>query len=161
MLEVADKVIDGIKAAREVAKQVKNAELQSQMADLVSATADLKMETADLKAEILSLREENERLKRDLELRQNLEYFHNAYWLRRDDGTFEGPFSPRPWELKDRMVRMKYNQQGHFGELGECCQYYCAETNDHATVPVSFLEEHDVQRAPEQKRPESDTHSDH
>lgn len=159
MLEIADKVIDGIKAAREVAKRIENAELQNQMADLVINTADLKMEMAELKAEIMDLREENAHLKREMELRRNLEYFHDAYWQRRDDGTFDGPFSPRPWDLKGKLVRMKFHQQGRF-DKGECCQYRCAETDDYATVPVTFLEEHDVRRAPDQKRADLGTSSD-
>ena len=47
MLEVADKVIDGIKTVREIASKIENAELLNQVADLMGDSADLKMEIAE------------------------------------------------------------------------------------------------------------------
>jgi len=64
MLEVADKVLAGVKAVREIAKKIHDVELLSRIADLMGDSADLKMEMAELKAEIIRVRDENDALKR-------------------------------------------------------------------------------------------------
>lgn len=107
MLEIADKVIEGIKAAREIAKRIENAELQSQMADLVMHTADLKMEMAELKSEIVTLRDENAAMKRKADLRSMMRVQENVLYLTEEvPGYNRGPFCPICFEKEDNMINV-------------------------------------------------------
>lgn len=113
MLEIADKVIDGIKAVRDVAKRIENAELQNQIADLIGNTADLKMEIAELKVEIIKLREENTSLKRKTDLRSKLRVENGAYYLNEKiDGYNQGPFCTLCHEKDSLLINVHHTSAG-------------------------------------------------
>lgn len=153
MLEIADKVIDGIKLLRETAKKMQNAELQGQIADLMLASADLKMEMAELKSEVVTIREANIELQGRLDVLTKVEFAYDAYWQRRNDGSLDGPFSLHFWDFEKKLVRMKEINKGNFGNgRGECYQYLHKAPDESTTVPLLFLEEHDVRRPIEVKK---------
>jgi len=114
MLEIADKVIDGIKAIREIAKRTENAELLSQIADLIMSSADLKMEVADLKSEVLRLREENAALRKRADLRAKMRQQENGLLVPTEEipGYGLGPFCPVCFEKEGYLIRP---QEGRVG----------------------------------------------
>ena len=104
MLEIADRVIDGIKTVREISKRIQDAELHNQIADLITNTADLKMEIAELKSAIIELREENNTLQRKKTLREKMKVQNRLLYLNEDvPGYNQGPFCPLCFE-KDTLV---------------------------------------------------------
>ena len=111
MLEIADKVIDGIKAVREIARRIQNAELQSQIANLMVSSADLKMEIADLKSEILRLREENSTLKKKADLRAKMRVEKRMLYPREEiPGYGSGPFCPICFEKDGYLLTLWQNR---------------------------------------------------
>jgi hypothetical protein len=105
MLEIADKVVDGIKAIREIAKRIENAELQSHIADLMMSSADLKMEVAELKSNILQLREENAAVKKRAELRARMRVENGLLVpIEEIPGYGRGPFCPVCFEKEGYLI---------------------------------------------------------
>lgn len=115
MLEIADKVIEGIKLLRETAKKMQNAELQGQIADLLLSSADLKLEMAELKADVLKVREENAELKRKNDLRANVEMRGNLAYLKAPvPGYNQGPFCPICLETDGKLINIWESTLGWF-----------------------------------------------
>ena len=115
MLEVADKVIAGIKTVREIARKIENAELLNQVADLMGDSADLKMEIAELKSEIIGLRNENTDLKRKKDIRAKVEIRNGACYLTEPvPGYNEGPFCPICLETEGILVNVGRRTGGQF-----------------------------------------------
>ena len=113
MLEYADKVIDGIKKLREIAKKIESAELQGQIADLMLASADMKLEMADLKSEMFKVQEENARLKRKADIRGNIEMRGNHIFLTNPmPGYNQGPFCPICFETNEILVNIWESMTG-------------------------------------------------
>jgi hypothetical protein len=110
MLEVADKVIEGVKAIREIAQKLHDADLQNQIADLLNNSANLKLELAEQKAELLNLRTENEDLKRGRDLRQRLIRKDSVLQLIAPDPFYgDGPFCPICFENTSKLMQVFAN----------------------------------------------------
>ena len=123
MLEIADKVIDGIKTVRDIAKRLENAELLSRVADLVSAGADLKLETAELKAQIIGLMDENAALKRKADIRANMTVRDRVcYPITPIPGYGNGPFCPLCLEKEGVLIELGPGQFS--GRICTNCEKY-------------------------------------
>jgi hypothetical protein len=115
MLEIADKVIDGIKTLRDIAKRIENAELHSRFADLMMASADLKMEMAELKAEIFHLRQENAALKRKADLRSKMQVKDRLLYATEPIPGYDGgPFCPLCFEKEGILVNVWESTMGWY-----------------------------------------------
>jgi hypothetical protein len=64
--------------------------------------------------------EENKTLKEKLEFKNNLFFENNAYWLKREDGSKEGPFCSRCWDRNKNQIRMLVNPTRGFCSCPEC-----------------------------------------
>ena len=125
MLEIADKVIDGIKAIREIAKRIENAELQNQIADLLMSSADLKMEIADLKSEILGLREENATLKKKADLRAKMRVEDRLLYPKEEiPGYGPGPFCPICFEKDGYLITAHKSPHLSGWNCNNCKNYF-------------------------------------
>ncbi len=93
-------IIDDVKSVTKVIQQIDNVELYRQILDLQAEIMNVVEENRSLKSEILSLKE-------TLKTRESLEFEHNAYWKKNQDGTrSDGPFCSRCWDKENQTVRM-------------------------------------------------------
>jgi hypothetical protein len=98
-------VIDGIKAIRDVAKRIENAELQNHIAELMMSSADLKMEMAELKSDIVRLREENAALRKSADLRAKMHVKDGLLYPTEEiPGYGPGPFCPVCFEKDGHLI---------------------------------------------------------
>jgi hypothetical protein len=120
MLEIADRVIDGIKSVRDIARKLENAELNNRIADLINASADLKLELADLKVEIGRVKSENERLKYAADLRTDLQRKDGALYLNGNHPEYgPGPFCIRCYE-ENKLLMNIHPDDGQYWWCDRC-----------------------------------------
>jgi hypothetical protein len=74
------------------------------------ATIEAQERIMELREEAVRLKEENIKLKKriadlnfQLEIKKNLEYEHQVYWIKKGNGTRDGPYCPLCYD-KDRML---------------------------------------------------------
>lgn len=110
MLEIADKVIEGVKAVREIARRMENAELLNKIADLIINAADLKLEQAQQKTELLRLQSEIERMKQTDDLRKRLVRKNGVLHLAEPDAFYgDGPFCALCFENTSKLMQVFAN----------------------------------------------------
>lgn len=91
-------IIEGFKSATELIQKIDNIELYRKILDLQSEAMGLVDQNNVLK-------EENKELKEKLKIKDNLVYRNNVYWLRLQEGTEDGPFCSRCWDVDNKLVR--------------------------------------------------------
>jgi hypothetical protein len=98
IVETVTAVVAGLKQAHEVAKKLKNAELQNIIADLTCSVADLKIELADLRDQNLELRRKIDEFEQKADLRANIEIRGGLCYLPETvKGFGQGPFCLSCW----------------------------------------------------------------
>jgi hypothetical protein len=63
----------------------------------------------EMQKNILDLEEKNKSLNEKLKLKENVFFENNAYWLKKDDGSKDGPFCLRCWDKNQKLIRMQYH----------------------------------------------------
>jgi acyl-CoA reductase-like NAD-dependent aldehyde dehydrogenase len=92
-------VLDAIKKARDVARRLKDADMQEVL-------LDAQERVLALKEELLSLRAENVALKEQLAAKVSATFDGGAYWVKTERGR-DGPFCSRCQDVERRLVRLK------------------------------------------------------
>jgi hypothetical protein len=113
-------ILSSIKAASDIAKLLKEAdlslekaELRLKLADLISALADARIEIASIQ-ESLNLKDGQIReLEQALNIQRNLQYEEPSYWLREGDKR-EGPYCQRCYDKDRKLVRLQGYETGIF-----------------------------------------------
>ena len=86
-------LVDGIKAAIDVARKADNVDLLKDLIDVYERAVALQEENAELRARV-------QELERIRNLEDQLDFRDNSYWL--DD---DGPFCSLCWDDRQRLVR--------------------------------------------------------
>lgn len=114
--------------------------------DLIDPLIALQVAAMDLLKAYQELVEDNQALREQYrtsqdirQLESRVEFQHETYWLRREDGSLDGPFSTVPWDLERKLVRMHKKSRDHFGHRGECYVFVCPVHGKHSVVPVPFV----------------------
>ena len=97
--EEAMGLIDTIKEAAEMAQQLGQIELRSKILDLQTAALEEREERLRLVGQI-------EQLQKVLDVSDRLSFSDNRYWMENDDGTKDGPFCTRCWDVDRNLVRL-------------------------------------------------------
>ena len=92
-------VKDTIKDAVTIAQKSDNIQLYKSILDAYNAAIELMGENVDLKERIKEL--ESQKVTGDM-----LEFNNNAYWVKKEDGSVDGPFCSKCWDSEKKLVRM-------------------------------------------------------
>ncbi len=114
-------------------------EAQLAMMELLQKHQELQTESHEQKKTIQELRDL-------LTLTPKVEYHYEGYWLRREDGSLDGPFSPQVWDTERKLVRM------HCGERIQPfnkpkpthLRFVCLKFEKYSSVPFEFMEKNKV-----------------
>jgi len=84
------------------------------------------------------LYEEVLKLKATLETKENIEHHSNAYWIRKEDGSLDGPFSTQDWDIRQQLVRFAdYGRNTRDGVAK--VHFHISASNESIYVPLNFL----------------------
>lgn len=82
----------------------------------------------EMQKKIIDLENENQKLKEQLDIKDNLIYKEELYWLK--NGSYEdGPFCSRCWDVNKKLVRAKGRRNNGF---------ICPECNHYTGSGVSI-----------------------
>jgi len=99
-------IIDNFKDLFKVADTVNNIELYKKLSELQTA--------------VFALEEENRSLKEQLNIKNNLTFEDEQYWLNKN-GQKEGPFCNVCWDIDSKLVRMVTSE--FYGVKSYVCDY--------------------------------------
>ena len=107
---VYNTVKETIKDAVSIAQQSDNIQLYKSVLDAYNAAIELMSENADLKERIRELEQQN--ITNEL-----LEFNNNAYWIKKEDKTMDGPFCSNCWDSDRKLIRLHVtNIEDYFKE---------------------------------------------
>ena len=102
------------KTALDIAKFIKSSqdtldksEQKLKLAELIEALADIKMETAEIKSMIIDKDEEIIQLKKQLQLKNDLEYEAPYYWMNNGKNDKDGPFCQKCYDVDKQLIRLQ------------------------------------------------------
>ena len=78
-----------------------------------------------------------------MQLKVKLEFHHGAYWMRLEDGKFDGPFSTLEWDKSQRVVRLADHGPDDYDGVTKV-YFYDVSNKENVFVPLSFLQEQGV-----------------
>lgn len=118
-----------------VAQKIDNAPLLRAIAEANMECADLMNEKAALTQENVRLRGEIADLQRRLELREEMVFEENVYWLRPKGArtTREGPFCPACLDDRGKVIRLQVHRNDYSTDYYECPVCQCRADDPHGT----------------------------
>jgi hypothetical protein len=75
------------------------------------ALAEALMEISELRLRV----EDRDALR---SINETLEFAEDVYWRRKNDQSFDGPFCPTCWDAQNKLVRLKFYEEGEFAGIG-------------------------------------------
>lgn len=108
--------LDYFKAAFDIAKKAQSVELQSELLSMREDYNTLQEKNFELQARVKEL-EAAQALAADLEYRQPV------YYLKKENGSEDGPFCQRCWDVDRRLVRVEVfrNARGTLSAICDQC----------------------------------------
>jgi hypothetical protein len=107
-------IIENAKEIAKLVQQMDNIELYKKIIDFQLELIDLVEQNRTLRTEIILLHEK-------LELKEKLIYENNAYWIKKDDDSKDGPFCSNCWDTKNLTVRMLiYDNEEKYHSCPNC-----------------------------------------
>jgi hypothetical protein len=121
--------VEYFKAAYDLARKAQNVELQAQ---LMGAREEFNA----LQEETLRLRQRVAELEREREIQQAVEYKEPSYYLKKPDGTGDGPFCQRCYDVERRLVRT-HQYESMLGVFRKCeqCKSEVSVSREHDPDP--------------------------
>jgi regulator of replication initiation timing len=138
-------VISLVRNLSEATKSADIAKMHSIIIDLQQAIMDIQLQQQKLIEDNARLREEKRDLSEKLQTQENLEYYCDAYWIRKSNGSLDGPYSQIKWDEERLLVRMVFSGRDNFGGFRDgvrfCYEYYIYKERkkDYCVVPYEFL----------------------
>jgi len=96
-----------LRLAKEMAKNLKQTAISEKVQEVYDLVAEMRHQIFDLEDETRRLQRENEELKREREIENQLVFEHGVYW-RKADGKRLGPFCPYCWDADRRLVHTEH-----------------------------------------------------
>ncbi len=134
--DVTNKLLQRKSARRMTGEILK---IQTCAASMHSTYAAALERQSQLMSENMVLKRINRELQEQLSLSGNVEYHYQACWVRRPDGSLDGPFSPRVWDLERKLVRMHLSRRS-----STSFEYVCEKSQKTSIVPFNFMEKNKV-----------------
>ncbi len=133
--------LTSIKTASDIAKLIKNsavsleqAEIKLQIAELVSSLADAKIEIAEVQNLLISKDNEIVALRKELELKGNIQYEKPYYWVITGDDK-DGPFCQHCYDVEGKLIRLQSGATGSWN--CHSCKGYFRDKN-YRNTPITF-----------------------
>lgn len=98
-------MIDNVKDAVKLVQQLDNIDLMRKMMDVQTDAMRLFEENDQLKREI-------GRLQEALKVKGQLFFEKNVRWLKKEDGSREGPYCSRCWDVDQKLIRILRHPSG-------------------------------------------------
>lgn len=99
--------LDYVDRAADLAKKGLTIELQEMAVELRQQGVQLQEENVKLKLKVLGLEERIRTLEEALKLKGQLKWEPPVYWLVREDGSRDGPYCQRCWDVENQLVRLQ------------------------------------------------------
>ncbi|SCJ52537.1 Uncharacterised protein [uncultured Clostridium sp.] len=90
---------ENVKDALSLIQKTDNLELYSKIIDVQKEAMDLLEENRNLKNRMHQLQEE-------LNTKKSVEYIEDAYYVKRENGTYDGPYCRVCWDKDNKLIRM-------------------------------------------------------
>jgi len=113
--------------------------IQSLAASLQSEHAAILDRESHLITENLDLKRKNKELEDQISVGRKLEFHYEACWVKRDDGSLDGPFSQQVWDSERKLMRMQLSRRG-----SSSFEFVCGESQKTCIVPLNFMVKHRV-----------------
>ncbi len=140
---VGSNAVTLLKGAAEQAKALGKSEIISSLIDVQVAMMEVLGEQQKLVDENRILREKIRSLEEIIETKRSLEFHHNTYWSRCEDGSLDGPYSTQDWDKSTKMVRLTDFGPDDFDGVRKV-HFYNAGNKENVYVPLSFLQKERV-----------------
>ena len=106
-------IFDELKSIGKILQEAGKIEQYQQILDALQKLLEMQNKISELEAEKRDLREK-------LDIKENLKYENNTYWIYRDDKK-DGPFCSRCWDVSKNLVRIKQSiSNSAFHACPEC-----------------------------------------
>lgn len=109
-------ILDDIKSVTKTIQQIDNIELYQKILGLQADIMGL-IEENNL------LKNENNSLKEKLRVKGSLKFEQNRYWIENSDGTKDGPFCSKCWDVDNKLVRLTFYGHSEYLECANCKRY--------------------------------------
>ena len=140
---VGSNAVSLLKGAAEQAKALGKTEIIGTLIDVQVAMMEVLGEQQKLIDENRELREKIRSLEETANAKRNLEFHHNAYWSRLEDGSLDGPFATQDWDKSQQLVRLSdYGCEDHEGIPK--VRFFNIGTRENVFVQLSFLQQQGV-----------------
>lgn len=137
-LSAGSQIVTLLKALKDKIHAGGKAEVIGDLLEVQASMMDVLQKQQSLIDENAPLRQELAQLKSLFDQREHVEIHYDLYWIRQQDESLDGPFSPVLWDTKQQLVRMVWDQAGKFDGVHKI-SFYCRPTNEPGSVPVDFL----------------------
>lgn len=94
--------------------------LEAEKLEQYKQILEIKDRFDEIQKKLQKCEEENKTLREKLEFKNNLFFENNAYWLKKEDGSKEGPFCSRCWDKNKNQMRMLANPTQGLYSCPEC-----------------------------------------
>lgn len=152
----ANHVVALLRSTADSVKGLGKAELVSQLLEAQITMMDFLQKHQELQNQNQELQRTIEELKATLNKTLKVEYHYEAYWLRGDDGSLGGPYSPQVWDIDRKLFRMDLIERIEYSDQTKPVwfRFGCLKFPKHSCVPLDFMrvnrvwseEEFDVKR---------------
>jgi hypothetical protein len=107
--------VDYFKVAYELAKKAQSVELQGELMAMREAYNALHEQDLELRGRVRELEEQ-------LAVTGTLTFREPSYYRTQEDGSEDGPFCQRCWDVEHRLVRVKIFETTGGGSAAQCKQ---------------------------------------
>jgi hypothetical protein len=129
---------DGVKSLGKVEIVNQLIEAQLAMMDVLQKHQELQSENHELHKK---LREAQELLR----VSAKVTYHYEAYWLPRENGSLDGPFSTQVWDTDRKLMRMHFKERiTNGGAEPTHLRFICLKFEKYSTIPFEFFRRHRV-----------------
>lgn len=137
---VGSNAVSLLKGAAEQAKALGKTEIIGSLIDVQVAMMEVLSEQQMLADENRELREKIRSLEEIVSAKRNLEFHHNAYWSRLEDGSLDGPFATQDWDKSKQLVRLSDYGRDDFDDEVKV-RFFNTGIRENVYVPLSFLQQ--------------------
>jgi len=104
-------IIDQVKDTAKLAQEYGKIELYQKAVDLQSQINDLAAENCKLKQALTDAQQQVGDLQEKLKLKGQVAFRRGVYFLKKDDGTEDGPFCSPCWDAEHLLIHVDRNDQ--------------------------------------------------
>lgn len=139
-------VVSLLRGVADSVKSLGKAEVINQLIEAQLALMDLLQKHQELQTENHELKKKYQEVQELLSLLPKVEYHYEANWVRREDGSLDGPYSPQVWDTERKLVRMHFKEriQPFTAQKPTHLRFVCLKFEKFSSIPFEFMEKNKV-----------------